>query len=125
MSADVSVDKSVGASVDGSVGDRGLPWYAVGADVEMWRLPWILPWILPSRLPWLVPWTFMVFRYLPRRSVEARAMFVEARAMSVDARGRPAVARGVSAVVRGTPWTWLWNAVGIRGHCRDAPPKNK
>ena len=97
------MDNSVGISVDVSVGDRGLPWHAMGADVEMWRLPWTLPWRLRWRLPWLVPWTFMVLRYSPRRSVEARAMSVEARAMSVEARGRPAVARGVSAVVRGTP----------------------
>ena len=45
--------------------------------------------------------------------------------MSVEARGRSAVARGVSAVVRGTPWTWPWNAVEVRGHCRGAPPKRQ
>ena len=50
---------------------------------------------------------------------------VEARGMSVETPGRSAAARGVSAVVRGTPWTWPWNAVEVRGHCRDAPPKRQ
>ena len=45
--------------------------------------------------------------------------------MSVETRGRSAVARGVSAVVRRTPWTWPWNAVEVRGHCRGAPPKGR
>ena len=44
----------------------------------------------------------------------------EARGRSAVARGRSAVARGVSAVTRGTPWTWPWNAVEVRGHCRGA-----
>ena len=52
-------------------------------------------------------------------------LVTEARRISVEARGRSAVTRGVSTVVRGTPWTWPWNAVEVRGHCRGAPPKRQ
>ena len=49
----------------------------------------------------------MVFRYLPRHSVEARGM-------SVEASGRFGVARGVSAVVRRMPWRSVDTAVVLR-----------
>ena len=100
MFADVPVDKTVGVSVDLSVhisvGDRGLPWYAVGAAVGIAVEIAVDPAV---EIAMAVPWASTVFRYLPRHSMEVRGKPVEAR-------GRPAVARRVSAVVLGTPWTW-------------------
>ena len=53
----VSVGWSVGASVDVSVGDRGLPWCAVGAAVEfaVEIAVDLAMEIALERLPWLVP----------------------------------------------------------------------
>ena len=89
MSADVSEDKSVGVSVDVSVGvsvgvaegtfvdiavgDRGLPWYAVGAAVEIAvEIAVDLAVEIVVEMPWLVPRASTILRYLPRHSVDAR-----------------------------------------------------
>ena len=101
-----------GCSVNVSVGNRGLPWYAVSAAAENAVEIAVGPAVEMSvKIAMSSAMALTVFRHMLRHSVEARAMSVKTR--------------GVSAVVRGTQWTWPWNAVEVRGYCRGAPPKRR
>ena len=117
MSVSVSVGFAVGASMDVSVGDRGLPWYAVGAAVD-----------LAVKIAAEVAMaSAMGLHGVPLLAAAFRGSPWNVAWKPVKARESPWKVHGggVFAVVRGTPWTWPRNTVEIRGDCCRAPPKRQ
>ena len=117
MSVGVSVGFAVGASMDLFVGDRGLPWYAMGAAVD-----------LAVKIAAEVAMaSAMGLHGVPLLATAFRGSPWNVRGSPWNVRGSPWKVHGreVFAVVRGTPWTWPRNAVEVRGDCCRAPPKRQ
>ena len=136
MSADVSVDKSVGlsmsvpvgvsvgvavgASADVSVGDRGLPWYAVDAAVEIAVGPAAeIAVEIAVGLAVGVAVEIAMASAIGLHSVPLlNAAF---RGSTWNIRGSPWKVRGSPWSVRGCPWNAVDMAVECRGGASTLP----